>query len=535
MTPVPNWCSSALDGIRNSIYQRLGDVLRNGGSEAYREAVNGDTFGVDRRGAKMSTFLGLNVLTELLLMGRVGIFVDNLSEEHRTLADTMADTSGFRPYLYSYATEDILNWSMNLPDQESEFKALLLQDTVLEYDSISYLPCREVKRYRRLWINEDGFVSTQFYSEEGAEIGPNGEPDGGPITLNLRRIPFVLLDIGDSLIKDAADYQISAMNLLSTDIAYAAKSNFPIWVEQRDPRAIGGHLKQAANKDGTATSGGQGAADSAQAVGVAHGRYFEGDVPPSFVHPSSEPLKVSMELQARMEESVRKLVNLAVQTLASRQSAESKNLDNQGLEDALAYIGLVLEHAEKKVAEFWAAYESRNPDQREVAVIKYPDRYGLKTDADRIEEAEKLANLMYKVPGQKAKKELHKQIAHTLLNGRVTVEMLGDIYEEIDEVAYATSDPDVIKLAVENGLCGNDTASEALGFDKGESEKGKKDHAERLARIAKSQSPGGFNNPGARGLKDLSANPNEGSVERAAATDTTQSDTTKKPVRGEGK
>lgn len=532
LTPVPNFCASALDGIRNSIYQRLGDVSRQGGSDGYRKAVSGDTFGVDRRGSKMSAFLGIKVLTELLLMGRVGVFIDNLA----TRGETLAHTQGFRPYVYSYAAENILNWSMNLPDQESEFQALLLQDTVLEYEQTSFLPCEEVKRYRRLWINEDGYVSTQFYDADGQEIAQDGTPGGGPITLNLRRIPFVLLDIGDSLIKDAADYQISSMNLLSTDIAYATKSNFPIWVEQRDPRALGGHLKQAANEDGTATAGGQGSEDKAQAVGVAHGRYYDAEMnAPGFVHPSPEPLKVSMELQDRMENTVRKLVNLAVQTLATRASAESKNLDNQGLDAGLSFIGLNLEDAEKKIADHWASYENASPEKREVAVIKYPDQYSLKTDRDRIEEAQELAELMYKVPGQKGKKQLHKQIAATLLNGRVSVDLLDEIFEEIEKAPYSTSDPEVIKMAVELGLTGDETASLALGFNPGEHLKGDKDHAERLARIASSQAPGGFNNPGARGMSDLSANPNEGSEERAAATDTTQSGSTEKPVRGKGK
>ena len=32
-------------------------------------------------------------------------------------------------------------------------------------------------------------------------------------------------------------------------------------------------------------------------------------------------------------------------------------MDNQGLEAGLSYIGLVLESAERRIAEFWAAYE----------------------------------------------------------------------------------------------------------------------------------------------------------------------------------
>jgi hypothetical protein len=77
-------------------------------------------------------------------------------------------------------------------------------------------------------------------------------------------------------------------------------------------------------------------------------------------------------------------------------------MDNQGLEAGLSYIGLVLEAAERQIAEFWAAYEERESvSKREVATIKYPDRYSLKTDADRITEAQNLVKLMYAVPGQR--------------------------------------------------------------------------------------------------------------------------------------
>ena len=59
-------------------------------------------------------------------------------------------------------------------------------------------------------------------------------------------------------------------------------------------------------------------------------------------------------------------------------------MDNQGLEAGLSYIGLVLENAERQIAEHWAAYEERNPLKRQIATIKYPDVYSLKTDADRV-------------------------------------------------------------------------------------------------------------------------------------------------------
>ena len=356
--------------------------------------------------------------------------------------------------------------------------------------------------------------------------------------LELDRIPFVMLDIGNSLVKDVCQQQIALLNLGSSDVNYALRSNFPFYIEQKDMRAVGAHLKHAATEDGTATSGGQGAADTSIKVGATHGRtYDKGMNPPAFINPSAEPLRASLELQERLKRDIRELVNLAVSSLAVRASAESKAMDNQGLEAGLSYIGLLLESAERQIAEFWAAYEERNPAKREVAMVKYPERYSLKSDTDRIKEAQDLEKLMAKVPGRKVKRELAKGVVQALLGGKISVEELEEINREIDTAHYTTSDPNVIIQAVVNGACGAKTASIALGFDDDEYLAAQKDHADRLERIAKSQGTGDGNegDPAARGLKDLSANPNAGKEEKAASRDATMRDTTALRVRGKGR
>ena len=155
--------------------------------------------------------------------------------------------------------------------------------------------------------------------------------------MELDRIPFVMLDIGSSLIKDVCQHQIALLNLGSSDVSYALRSNFPFYVEQKDLRAVGAHLKHAATADGTATTGGQGAAETDIKVGATHGRaYDKGMNPPGFINPSAEPLRASLELQDRLKRDIRELVNLAVSALAVRASAESKAMDNQGLEAGLS-------------------------------------------------------------------------------------------------------------------------------------------------------------------------------------------------------
>ena len=534
ITPIPTFAKAALNDIRNAIFQRMRDVLRRGGSESYQRAINGLSDGIDRRGSTMNAFLGMKVLTDLLVMGRVGIYVDAPITSSVT---TLAEAPHTQPYLYQYAVEDILNWKMAGPDKPSQFQAVLLRDTTLEFDQRTLLPSTTGQRYRLMWIDEDtDNVMLQFYNLEGLQIGPDGLPATEPIMLELKQIPFIMLDLEDSLLKDVCYYQIALLNLVSSDVNYALKANFPFMVEQRDLRSTGAHLKRVATEEGTASTGGQGAADEDIKVGATHGRaYDKGMNPPGFINPSAEPLNASLQLQAKLEADVRKLINLAVSNIGVK--AADTPTDNQGLEAGLSYIGLVLENAERQIATYWAAYEERNPKRREIATVKYPDRYSLKTDADRVKEAGDLSDLMYAVPGRTVKKELGKLIVTGLLAGKVDLVTLQKIEKEIDAAEYTTSDPTIIIEAKNAGLVGDQIASQAIGFSENEYEQAREDHIARIKRIAESQgvmTPKGTS-PAARGVPDLAADTEGGKKEKELSRETDLEATTRPRVRGKGR
>jgi hypothetical protein len=551
-TPIPAFAKAAINKIRNAIFQRMRDIVRIGGSQNYQNAVNGLDLGVDRRGNNMNAFLGMRVLTDLLVMGRAGVFVDNSVVE----GVTMADSIGARPYLYPYQVEDILSWSCTSPDSPSNFHSLLLRDTCLNFDRRTNLPVETFQRFRLLWIDDEtGNVNLQFYNATGVPVDRDNNP-AGPIELQLKRIPFVMLDIQDSLIKDVCQHQIAMLNMASSDVNYLLKAGFPFYTEQRDMRAVGAHLKQTANADGTATTGGQGASDQDIRVGVTQGRIYPlGANQPAFIAPPTDPIRASGEYQDRLEQQISKLVNLAVAGLGTKNGATTN--DNDGLEAGLSFIGLVLESAERQIAEFWAAYEEKNPNNRQIATIKYPDRYSLKDDEARIDESTKLSKLMYSLPGRTVKKEIAKAVVYSLLSGKTDLETINKINSEIDNAPYLTSEPNTIIQASEAGLVGEQTASMALGFTDQEYIQAREDHALRVARIQAAQSavnPGptrvqgsrGANasiippvpalpepgDPAARGVKDLSANPAAGRQEKAASRDNTLRDTKGDRTRG---
>ena len=138
VTPIPAFAKAAISDIRNAIFQRMTDIVRRGGSKTYQKAVAGSSLGVDRRGSTMNAFIGRKVLEELLVMGKVGIFVD----APQVLGDTLADLGAFQPYLYSYKLEDILAFACNDQENFSEFKSLLLRDRVVRYSNYG-LPEKE--------------------------------------------------------------------------------------------------------------------------------------------------------------------------------------------------------------------------------------------------------------------------------------------------------------------------------------------------------------------------------------------------------
>jgi len=273
-------------------------------------------------------------------------------------------------------------------------------------------------------------------------------------------------------------------------------------------------------------------------VGTTQGRRYNLNTDrPGFIHPSSEPLKASMALQEKMEADIQKLVNLAVKTLAGRASAESKGMDNRGLEAGLSYIGMKLEAAERQIVEFWAAYEQQVPQKRQIATIKYPDRYSLKSDIDRVNEATSLSEVITNTPSRTAQKELWKTVVSTLLGGKVSPDILKKISKEIEAAKFTTADPEIIIKAKEAGLVGEQLASQALGFPDDEYLQARKDHIARLLAIAEHQGvlDSAPPTPGSRGVVDLDDNTNSGKDEKELSRDTTLKDTTKDRTRGEGK
>jgi len=524
LTPIPTFAKSAILDVRNNIYQRLVGVSRIGGSQTYQESVNAvNGGGVNGEGATMDSFIGKDVLTELLSMGKVGVYVDAKAPTGPTLAD-----QSFPPYLTHYRVEDILSYSKAPRGVGGEFQSVLLRDWNVTVEGESAfgieLPNGSKQQFRLVWKDPAGQVWFRLYDEDGDVIFREDSDEFGNVLTNLKRVPFVLFDIGESLMKDVASYQNSLLNLSSNDVYYAIKSNSPFLTIQRDAFATGDHLKGAETAEG--------AAGNSEEVGGGKGRYYGvGEDRPEFIAPPTDPLKTSMALQDKLEDSIRTLINLAVANKSGSrtESAESKKVGQSGLEAGLSFIGLELEAGEKLIAAIWAEYENLNNPN--VATIHYPDRYVLKSDMERLEEAEQQLKLVEKLPTQELKRVVSKMIVNTLLGGVIPQDELDKINRKIDSNDYILSDPQTILQYHKAGLVDDVTASEAGGFNADKVvEQAREDRALRIAETLKAQTPRGegqtipkpgetnnapgAKNPASRGAPELDPNPNSGSEEK---------------------
>lgn len=496
LSPSAAFAKKEVVGVQNAIYQRLTDITRIGGSDSYKMVVAGKDGGIDLDNASMSHFVGQDVLSELLFMGKVGVLIDMPQVQDNM---SISDASKMHPYCYVYKREQVLNWTRDQIDNRKTLTALKLEESVPVLDGFG-LPTNEVNTRYKIFNRLQNQVRMRVFDKKGIQLSEQ--------FLNIPEIPFVLFEIPNSLLHETAKYQVALMNLESSDIAYALKANFAFYVEPTSA-LNGGHLKKTEEIE----------------VGNVQGRLYSGDKQPAFINPSSEPLKASMDKQEQIKDSIKEQINLAVTSVAAK-SADSKKMDERGLESGLSAIGEILEHGERKIAEFYAAYEG----SKDVATINYPDRYSLKSDKERIEEVKLIQEQKDEMPSLKGKKALCKMAARTLFDTKLSVEDVEAVLTEIEDSNNTGASAKTIVADVEAGILGHETASTMRGYSASEANKAATEHAERLARIEIAQT-----SAAARGVIDKAPDLQGAKEEKQQSQDPTLDDMGKTKTRGDEK
>lgn len=537
ITYCPSFAKAALKKVMNRTFSRAREITRTGGPRSYQEAVGGLNGGVDLAGGTMNYFIGNKTLEELLKMSIVGIYVDMPVLE----GPTLKDKGNKHPYCYIFEAEQIRSYTPH-PSRPNEVSAVLLCERRFSYDSYTSLPCDEVDRYRYIYLADtaDGpRVFVRFYNEKSEITDYSGqiypEYDGVDEYYDVQigeidRIPFILLDIKDSILEDTSNYQIALMNMGSSDTWFCVKSCFPFYVEQYDPNSSSEFVRQDSteshdildrfNSTTITTTG------TEITVGPSRGRKYPLKTDqPAFISPGTEPITASMAKQEQMKKEIDQLTQLSVESLAGVTADE-------GVLSGINYINYMLQRAENQIASFWSMYEGSN----QVATVKYPETPEITDPKDIQTEITNLLTLIDKTPQLSLKKSLMKEVVRLKLGSRESQNNLDKIYNEIDSSKVIIGDPLSVMNDVNTGLLSNKTAAVARGYDENEPELASQDHAEKLARVQAAQTPRTSDTTNllesghARGLGIMSGNPNAGPEEKQKVKDTTSGD----PTRGQG-
>src|SRR5690606_37962664 len=144
--------------------------------------------------------------------------------------------------------------------------------------------------------------------------------------------------------------------------------------------------------------------------------------------------KASMAKQDALKNDIRTLINLSLSNIKPKMASdESKSLDERGLEAGLSNIGLVLEHCQRKIDHYWSLYEGST-----VATVKYREKWSLRTDEDRLQDAKSLRELRDTIPSSSFQRNVSKEIAQLLLSDKVSNEQYDKILKEIDDAKAYT-------------------------------------------------------------------------------------------------
>jgi len=521
-TYVPAFAKRAINRVVNKISSQLGLVARYSTSKSYMDACDGLRGGVDHSGATMNYFISTEVLPELLIMGKVAVYIDMPKLE----GNDLYSQQGARPYLYTYTREQLVNWTK---DCHGSLNSIILRETTFDYDESLLVPkgyVSQYRHYRRLKENGKYIVFLSILDESFNEIEN--------IRLNLEEIPVAIFELKNSLMQDIADYQIALLNMASSDISYAIKGNVGFYVEQYDMMAEAtidniqrGYedIDENGNSIAATEAVANRAANKEIVVGATKGRRIpKGLEMPQFINPSPDPLIVSMKKQEQMKKEIDELLDQAVEDL--------KGADKYGKPRAgLQTIGLELQSGENKIIRLWQSYENN----KSLFHVNYPADFDFKPYSERVKESTDLTEVIPKLPSSTFRREVAKKAALALLGGIVDISVINTINDEIDAAPAVISDPRTISADMESGVCSAELGCELRGYPKGTHEVAQKEHADRLARIALTQGMASSPAMAARGVNDLSANAKEGKEEKKVSQSGLTDASGTKKVRGEGK
>lgn len=465
----PSHTKRVVNSIRNSIAAKLNEVVRTG-DPAYQKIIQED---IDNKKSSIDSFLASQVLPMLLVQKRALICVDAPPLPEKT---TKAEDDG-HPYAWFVSAEDLLTFHED--DDDGILDVALIRESIDETDDETGLTTKCRMRYRFIKYLKPGMEFGGF-SGEGVLIAlykDNGEEDGEPVFIKgMTRLPLIDINITTSIVEDIVRHQISLLNLASTDMQFLYRANFPVFTRQIKPnKSLAPKMgtKKVASAPATVSQSSEFDEDDsnnkgATQMGVSTGlQYEEGLNSPSFIAPTTENIKISLEKQRALVEEIQVLSDLSLTNLsikALEQSGKSKSMDQIGKEAGLAYLGTVLETAERELAEVFHEFLSSAVEY----TITYPTDYSLKTQQERNEECESLDKVKKLIRNKMYQKSVEKRIAEIATRPFESAEEVKKIQDSIDLESWLDDNNEraiAIQQDVMNKIMSVPTAQAMRGLD----------------------------------------------------------------------
>lgn len=477
ITYIPAHARSAINIVRNALAVRIPEVTRDG-STLFDDVMATNVDGFNR---SINSFIVLDIIPLLLTQGKRFVVVD--APELVVPGGTRAEDSG-APYYYALNAENMLSWSY---DTKGDFTAVLMElqrELVDDVTGLAYAS-EQIFRYMRL-VPEGEVQDPDAAGLSGPGVYVKTMDKSGKIVedsrvLPIDRIPIVEFRLVASLMGEIAEHQIALLNLASTDMDFLFKGNFPIYTEQLAKSNAGIRPRGSkASQDGAGSGedsiqsreSGTGPGSRQRRVGNAKGlSYHEDNDRPGFISPSVENLLASMEKQDVLVKDIRVLVDLALVSLSAKaveQSGASKMADRVGEEAGLAYLGRALEAGEREMAKL---FHLMSGEESTTVSVTYPENYTLKTEAERIEEAEKMSKLRSAIRSPEYRKLVDSRVADILLRPVTSIEELEKVQKDIAEQEFIDDDKERAEIVGRDsalGFVSDETASKMRGYPEGE-------------------------------------------------------------------
>lgn len=511
----------AHDAVQDTVCaltQRLiAEIQRKGGTSEYQKVIHGLAGGVDLASATMDSFVTRSILPELLFMGRVGVLIDASSEDR---GETKANKSeNNHPFLSTYSTEDVVNWNY----KNDILSAVLLKETYQKVDNNGLVESEE-DRYRFYTFDDNGVIIVTFHDAEGNQINPDTNEIDETINFplpKLKKIPFVVFNLSQSLLKNIDKADISILNMESSDVTWLHRGNMGIFTEQNSNLERLGRVYNADAEEETDPT--LSTPDKKVLSDTTGFTYPPGMDRPGFISPSPEPLQASMQKADQIYRRIQEKLNTDLNDLDSA-SAENKAKSGQSRDAGLCAIGQELQQGEAQIAEAYAAFEGTE----EIATVLYPVVYELLTIDQRVDRVKRISEVKDDFPSKTMQQAIIVEQVEMLLGSRLPHETKEIIKKEIENAPGTTSDPEILVSMVEAGIMSHKTAAMLMYLPVEDSILATMEHTERLQSIAISQTKG------VGALADTNT-PEDRKLEKQVSQDPdTNPDGTKK-VRGDAK